>query len=97
MGAACRGLSVHTQPDTGRTAKWRRPPQAVQALSADANRIAASDNSTSCCTCRRRKSGKRLNPVMKIPCQSRPYLLPAGRWSGAGQDKGTMAADSCIW
>ena len=36
--------------------------------------------------------GNRMNPVMKVPCQNRPHLLPTGRWSGAGRGDGRCEA-----
>ena len=47
-------------------------------------------------SCRRNQGEKRMNPVMKVPCQNRPPLLPTGRWSGGRMRRGGGAIASTM-
>ena len=47
-------------------------------------------------SCHRNQGEKRMNPVMKVPCQNRPHLLPTGRWSGGRMRRGGGAIASTM-
>ena len=83
-GEPGKGCSI-----TGRAANGRRPPQAVHTLFAVPHQVAASAKRPPRTSCRRNQGEKRMNPVMKVPCQNRPHLLPTGRRSGG---QGRVAA-----
>ena len=84
-GEPGKGCSI-----TGRAAKRRRPPQAVHTISAGTTRVAARATNPRRTTCRLHYSGNRIHPVMKVPCQNRPHLLPTGRWSGGRTGRRAM-------
>ena len=83
-GEPGKGCSI-----TGRAANGRRPPQAVHTLFAVPHQVAAGAKRPPRTSCRRNQGEKRMNPVMKVPCQNRPHLLPTGRRSGG---QGRVAA-----
>ena len=84
-GEPGKGCSI-----TGRAANSRRPPQAVHTLFAVPHQVAASAKRPPRTSCRRNQGEKRMNPVMKVPCQNRPHLLPTGRWSGGRTGRRAM-------
>ena len=69
------------QKDAARRKRFKRfsPPRIQAAASAKRPRRTS---------CHRNRGEKRMNPVMQVPCQNRPPLLPTARWSG-GQDGAT--------
>ena len=87
-GEPGKGCSI-----TGRAANGRRPPQAVHTICAVPHQVAASAKRPRRTSCRRNRGANRMNPVMKVPCQNRPHLLPTGRRSGgrAGWRRGDEA------
>ena len=84
-GEPVKGCSI-----TGRAANSRRPPQAVQTLFAVPHQVATSAKRPRRTSCHRNQGEKRMNPVMKVPCQNRPHLLPTGRWSGGRMGRRAM-------
>ena len=84
-GEPVKGCSI-----TGRAANGRRPPQAVQTLFAVPHQVAARPACARRTSCHRNQGEKRMNPVMQVPCQNRPHLLPTGRWSGGRMRRRAM-------
>ena len=84
----CQGL-LHYR----RAANSRRPPQAVKRFSPSRIQATARPACARRTSCHRNQGEKRMNPVMKAPCQNRPHLLSPGRRSGgrAGWRRGDEA------